>query len=188
MERSPEVVLDELLVLEAQGGDERAFARLVERWQPRVLRHALALTERHELAADAAQEAWIAAAKGLRRLDDPACFPRWLLRIVAHKCADAVRELVRRRKLVEHAAAEARQPSQWASDAALAEATDDVAALRRGLGNLSGEQRSILSLFYWDGMTIAEIAHIFSIPPGTVKSRLHAARQELRQILERSKR
>ena len=106
MERTPEIVLDELLVLEAQGGDARALAQLVERWQPRVLRHALALTERQELAADVAQETWIAVAKGIRKLDDPACFPRWVLRVVTNKCADAIRELARRRKLLEHVAEE----------------------------------------------------------------------------------
>ena len=63
-----------------------------------------------------------------------------------------------------------------------------MAALRRALGGLSGEQRSMLSMFYWDGLSIDEIAHIFYIPAGTVKSRLHAARHELKQILERNKR
>ena len=190
MERSPENVLDELLVLEAQGGDERAFAELVERWQPRVLRHAFELTGRHELAADAAQESWIAVAKGLRRLADPACFPRWLLRIVSHKSVDAVREVARRRKLTEQAAAESPRTSDAARPAlgAADDEIDDVGALRQAIARLPGDERALVSMFYWDQRLIAEIAHILDIPLGTVKSRLHRVRLALKERLERSKR
>jgi RNA polymerase sigma-70 factor (ECF subfamily) len=187
MERSPESVpekvVDELLVLEAQGGDARALGQLVERWQLRVLRHALTLTGRRDLAADVAQESWIAVAKGLRRLDDPACFGRWLLRIVSHKSVDAIRQAQRQRKLAEHVAAEAPQ----ATGPTDRDETDDVSALQRAIARLPGDERALVSMFYWDQRSLAEIAHILNIPLGTVKSRLYYVRQELKQILERSK-
>jgi len=188
MERSPESVpegvVDELLVLEAQGGDARALGQLVERWQPRVLRHAFRLTGRHDLAADVAQESWIAVAKGLRRLDDPACFGRWALRIVSHKSVDAIRQTQRQRKLAEHVAAGA--PQQTAQPTGSDE-SEDVAALRRAIARLPGDERALVSMFYWDQRSLAEIAHILNIPLGTVKSRLYHVRHELKQILERSK-
>jgi len=187
MERSPdsvpESVIDELLVLEAQGGDARALGRLVERWQPQLVRHAFRLTGRHDLAADVAQESWIAVAKGLRRLDDPACFGRWALRIVSHKSVDAIRQTQRQRKLVEHVAAEAPPAAELVE----ADAPDDVSALQRAIARLPGDERALVSMFYWDQRSLAEIAHILNIPLGTVKSRLYHVRQELKQILERSK-
>ena len=76
MQGSPDTVLDEMLVLQAKGGDAEALSTLIERWQPRLYRHAVQLTSRHDVAADVTQESWLAVARGIRRLDDPACFPR----------------------------------------------------------------------------------------------------------------
>jgi len=50
-----------------------------------------------------------------------------------------------------------------------------------------GDARALVSMFYWDQLPLAEIAHILNIPLGTVKSRLHHARHDLKQMLERSK-
>jgi RNA polymerase sigma factor (sigma-70 family) len=182
MQRSPDTVLDELLVLQAQGGDAEALSTLIERWQPRLYRHAVQLTGRHDVAADVTQESWLAVARGIRRLDDPACFPRWVLQIVSRKCTDSVRDQVRQRKLSEEVAAETTELTERGNVGT----SEDAGELRRALANLPGERRALLSMFYWDGLSVAEIAHVLSIPPGTVKSRLHHARQELKQVLERS--
>ena len=65
-----------------------------------------------------------------------------------------------------------------------AECDDDVARVRVALRELPGERRAILSLRYLEGLSLAEIARVFGIPEGTVKSRLHHARNELRRLLE----
>ena len=56
--------------------------------------------------------------------------------------------------------------------------------LREALADLPGRDRAILSLRYEDNFNTSEIAEILRIPPGTVKSRLHYARQRLRRFLE----
>jgi RNA polymerase sigma-70 factor (ECF subfamily) len=58
------------------------------------------------------------------------------------------------------------------------------ADLREALADLPGRDRAILSFRYEDNFSTAEIAEILGIPPGTVKSRLHYARQRLRRFLE----
>jgi RNA polymerase sigma-70 factor (ECF subfamily) len=58
------------------------------------------------------------------------------------------------------------------------------ADLRDALASLSGADRAILSFCYEDGFSTADIAEILAIPPGTVKSRLHYARQRLRRFIE----
>lgn len=75
MDRGAETVLDEYLVLVAQGGSADAFRRLVERWTPRLKRHAARTLGDADAAADAVQEARLAIAAGLRRLEDPARSP-----------------------------------------------------------------------------------------------------------------
>ena len=71
------------------------------------------------------------------------------------------------------------------SEAVDADQADDVEVLRKALKQLSPDRRTALSMFYLDEMSLAEIAHALSLPLGTVKSRLHYAKQELKTILER---
>lgn len=178
MNRTPERIRDEWLVFRAQDGDRDAITELIARWQPRLLAHALRLTGRHDAAADVVQESWIAMVKGLRRLEDPACFPRWAYQVVTRRSTDWVRQKVRQRKLNEHVAAEAPTHQE------VNHAHDDIEELRVAIRKLPKEQRTLLAMHYLDGLSIAEIAEALSIPPGTVKSRLHAIRGELKGLLE----
>src|SRR5215469_11947256 len=99
MRRDPGTVLDEWLVASAKTGSDLAFGQLVTRWTPRLLRHASHLLGNLDQAQDAVQDAWIGAARGLRRLEDPARFPAWMFALVSRRCADRVRRSVRDRRL-----------------------------------------------------------------------------------------
>jgi RNA polymerase sigma factor (sigma-70 family) len=180
MERSPEQVLDELLVLRAQDGDEAAFAALVDRWQRRLWRHALQLTERGDVAADVLQEAWLAIARGICRLEDPACFPRWAMQIVSRKSADWVRGRKRERTMLENLTNERRELREQP----LPSPDEQATAMRAALNSLPSDRRALLSMIYLDELSIAEVAEVLDVPPGTVKSRLFHARSELKQLLE----
>lgn len=180
MTRSPQDIYDELLVLACQNGDVAAFEELVGRWQKRLWGHALRLTGNREAGLDALQEAWMAIVRGIRKLDDPARFRPWAYRIVTRKCADSVRRRKRERPLEKAASAErghrsCREPG----------GDDQVGRVRRALQELSGAHRVVLWLRYLQGIDTAGIAAILAIPEGTVKSRLHHARDQLRTVLER---
>jgi RNA polymerase sigma-70 factor (ECF subfamily) len=66
------------------------------------------------------------------------------------------------------------------------EAIERSQDLDRALGALDFEHRQAVVLFYLDGLTLAAIAHAMGVPEGTVKSRLHQAKAQLRRIMERS--
>lgn len=180
MERNPDAVLDEYLVVLAQGGSRAAFARLAGRWMPRLRRHAQRLLFSPERAGDAVQEAWLNIASGLRRLDDPARFPAWAFAITSRKCIDAIRRRSRDHRLAAEATAVT----------AVAGAFDPVAGadtrldLSAAIGRLPVDQRLLVSLFYGEDLSVHDIAAALSLPPGTVKSRLHAARRALKIHLE----
>ncbi len=178
--KDPEDIHDEWLVLRCQDGDSAALAELIDRWQPRLWRQAMRLTADRDAANDTVQQAWIAIIRGLARLNDAACFRRWAYQIVTYKCADWVRQ--RQRERAQTGALDSK-PDEQPSPAA--DATDDVELLREALKQLSPERRMVLSMFYVEKMPLAEIAHVLSLPVGTVKSRLHYAKQELKTILER---
>lgn len=180
MRRSPDDILDEWLVLRSQGGEADALRELVERWQPRLLRLAGRLSGKRDSARDIAQDAWLAIVRGLQRLDDPARFRAWACAIVANRCADWVR-----RRAVRRNAMHAMQ-STAAVTGPVDEASDDVSRLRSALRRLPAEQRRLLALHHLDGLGVSEIATVLRVPVGTVKSRLHAARESLRQTMGES--
>lgn len=176
-ERTADTILDEYLVVRCQLGDAEAFGHLVGRWQPRLLRHARCFTRDAEAARDVVQESWVAIVNGLRTLRDPASFRAWALRIVANKARDWVRREGARRRARRRAGAEsaprrAEPPS------------DSVGRVRAGLQELEPGQRCVLTWHYLEGMTVTEIAEALGIPEGTVKSRLHYARNALRARLK----
>ncbi len=179
--RRPEQVLDELLVLRCQGGDAAALELLAERWQPCLLRLARRLTQSAE-ADETVQEAWVAIARGLGRLEDPAHFGTWAYRIVARKSADWIRRRQRGRRL---AAEIAREPAaDPAEPGAALERDEQIARLRRALREIPADRRSVLELFYLEELSVRQIARALGVPAGTVKSRLFHARKALRQTLE----
>ncbi|MCB9839137.1 MAG: sigma-70 family RNA polymerase sigma factor [Phycisphaeraceae bacterium] len=172
-----EAVYDQWLVLRSQGGDAEAFAQLVRRWSPRLLRHARRLLDTDADARDAAQDAWLSITGALNRLNDPATFRRWAYRIVTRRCADHLRRAQRQRRTDTAAAVPEAAPIPD-------EHHDEIDRLRAAIRALPAERRVVLSLLYVDGLTTTEIASVLEIPTGTVKSRLRLARDELRRTLD----
>jgi len=166
---------DELLVMDAQDGDRRAMDRLIRRWQKRLWAHAYRLTGDHDAAWDVTQDGWMAVIKGLGRLHDHARFKPWAYRIVTNKAMDWLKRRPAPRPLP--AQPPGRQPEP-----------DSDETLSRLLGRLAPARRAVLALYYLDDLSIAEIGAVLRIPTGTVKSRLHHARNELRDLWQRQAR
>jgi RNA polymerase sigma-70 factor (ECF subfamily) len=183
MKRTAEQIRDEWLVLRSQGGDAASLTELVDRWHQRLLRHVLRQTGGHDEAADVMQEVWVTIVKKLRRLRDPACFPRWAYRITTAACADWVRKQQRDRRLRESIDEEQNPGDQVSADDR--QSISEIDLLRRAIGRLPADQRSVLTMFYLDELSTAEIAEALRIPVGTVKSRLYHAREQLRKLVER---
>ena len=184
MERDSRQILTEWLVFAAQGGNESAFKDLYELWRGDLHRLTLVRVERPDAADEVLTDVWLAIARGLRRLDAPACFPRWAFRIVERRSADWIRHrgLERRREVETARAADELAPA----DTAAAEPTDDLLRLRKAIARLPADQRELLHLYYDLERSVGEIADVLAIPPGTVKSRLFSAREFLKQQLERT--
>lgn len=185
MRRTADEIADELLVLGSQAGDAAAWKLLVQRWHPKLYAQARRVAGSAEGAADITQEAWLAIVRSIRRLDDPARFRPWAHRIVANKAADWIRRRQRVRQLIKTAAQDKRPPEADNSQHDETIQTEQVELVRDAIRLLPTDQRRLLALFYTEAKTIKEIARRLSIPTGTVKSRLHSIRQELKSYLER---
>jgi RNA polymerase sigma-70 factor (ECF subfamily) len=180
VEKSPDRVLDEYLVTMSQAGSIEALDGLARRWTPRLLRYAARVLggsgDAAETARDVVQETWIGAIRGIRGLRDPAQFPAWIYGIATRKCADVIRGNQRRRAFDDRAGA---GRSVEASVVAPEQQIDLATAIRA----LPPMHRAVVHLFYVEDLGVEEIASVLGIPAGTVKSRLHHAREALRDQL-----
>ena len=171
-------VIDRLLVVRAQSGEELAFRMLFQRWNPKLLGYAFKLSGDPQAARDIAQETWVAVVKGLKRLEDPALFRAWFFRIANNKAADDIRSKQKHRKS-EDAVKEMTEIN------AQEKSSDEGPTIKRLIEAMPREKRSLLILFYVEGLTVPELAEVFEIPTGTIKSRLHSAREDLKYSFER---
>lgn len=168
--------MDAELVVLAQRGDRSAFGQLAAEVADRLYALAFRVLRDGDLAEDAAQEAIVLIWRDLRALRDPHRFETWAYRILVRSC---YREARRRRGRVAHPYA--------LRDVSFPDAADAVAdrdELERAFARLTAQQRAVITLQYYLGMTHPQIADVLEIPVGTVGSRLHAAKRALRASLD----
>jgi RNA polymerase sigma-70 factor (ECF subfamily) len=182
--RTPDKIHDEWLVLAAQSGEVEAFQTLMRRHLPAMARHARRLTGDSDAAAEITQDACLAIVRGLGRLDDPATFEPWVLRIVANKAADWIRRRRRQREVERSVAPEVVEECGVRFDNGLsAQPAETIRLVRQALKALPRGLQVVVGLYYAEGRSVAEAAGVLGVPLGTVKSRLHSARRRLKAII-----
>lgn len=165
------------LIEGVQAGDQAAFAALVRRFQDMAVGYGYSLLGDQQLAEDVAQEAFLAVYLHLSTLRQPAAFPGWLRRIVERKAHQ-----LRRRQLdwlpleeLVNCAATTPEPMVLVEQGEVRDQLDAV------LAALPEAQRIVVALFYISDYSLQEISTFLGIPVGTVKSRLHTARERLKR-------
>lgn len=131
-------------------------------------------------ARDAAQDTFVIAWRQIGKLRDPERFDAWLQRVAVNS-ARMMHRARRRRGIREIPASRVGGVADLPATASPVET--DARTLEAALGRLSTEHRSILALHHLEGRSLADLAEILDIPSGTVKSRLHTARQALHAAL-----
>ena len=169
------------LIRRAQRGDTHAYEELVNAYQGIAFRTAYVIARNASDAEDAAQDGFVKAWRALGRFRAGAPFRPWLLRIVANEASNRRRSAGRRAGLALRAATQ--QPSGDAApspEAALL-SSEQRAVLLAAVDELPDEQRDVVALRYFLGLSEAEVAETLGIPQGTVKSRNARALARLRE-------
>jgi RNA polymerase sigma-70 factor (ECF subfamily) len=165
-------------------GDIGGLEALVREHYVEAVRAAYLVTRDRALAEDVAQDAFVRAYERIGGFDPARPFRPWFLRSVVNAALNAARQ---RRGRHATAGGEASPLHRLADPGAGPEELAERAGLReavwRALGELPPPQRAAIVLRYYAGMGEAEIAAEQGCPPGTVKWRLHAARERLRALL-----
>lgn len=169
--RTPEMVLEERFWVErVREGDEAAMTMLMDRHRRRLLRVAANVLRDGNEAEDVAQEAFLKAFREIGKLREDSAFSGFLYRICVRLCMDRLRSRRPEPGIVEGAA-----PSQGAN-------VENKVVIEELLNRLSPDLRLTLVLREMEQFSYDEVAEAMGVPVGTVRSRLHTARERFRQI------
>ncbi len=182
------VETDEELVTAFRGGDPSAFDALVERWERKIQGAVYRIMGPGEDARDLTQETFLRAYRGLSTFKSEARFSSWLYQIALNLCRDRLRQK-RGRTLVSlddlDASSAARIQRSGPSAQEVVEARDLSRLLSNVMAELPEEQREVIVLKEYQGLTFQEIADVLRIPISTVKTRLYRGLVQMREHLER---
>jgi RNA polymerase sigma-70 factor (ECF subfamily) len=165
------------LIERARAGDRDAFSALAAGEVDRLYGTARLILRDSELAKDAAQQALVRCWRQLPKLQDIGRFDAWLYRILVNAATDEVR---RHRRIGASVRTIPAEPS--IADAAQLIADRDQ--LERGFRRLSSDQRAVVVLHHYVGLTLDEIATAVGIPPGTARTRYYGALSAMRAALD----
>jgi len=167
-----------------RAGDRRAFEEMVRAQQHRVYGLALRMLGNAAEAQDVAQEAFLRAHRGLADFRGDARLSTWLYQIVSRLCLNRLAGSERR--FARHGEEMlARLPDARPGPDQTLERGELEEALHRAIAELPEERRIVVVLRDVEGLAYEEIAEVLELPVGTVRSRLHRARLDLKEKLER---
>ena len=163
------------LVSRAQRGDEAAFGELATSLVDRLFAVAFRILRDSDTSNDATQEALVKIWRELPALRDTDRFDAWSYRILVNACYAEIRRVRRPPPMTLPMPVEAYDPLG---------AIVDREQLERGFDRLPAEQRAALVLQHYLDLSLSDIADVMGVPVGTVRSRLHYARESMRAALE----
>ena len=178
---------DAELVLRIRAGDIDAFAALYEKYKRQLYRTALAITGDSGAAEEILQDGFVRAYLAMERVDASLSLAPWLYRIVVNLSYNWTNRnrhwpLDLEEWIDRLVAGSAASPEHEAEGNELRD------IVWKAVASLGFKQRAVVVLFYLQGCSLAEIAHVLDCPVGTVKSRLHYANKALRQKLREDRR
>ncbi len=177
---------DEELIEACRAGESSAFEVLVARWEDKIRGAAWRVLGSEEEAREVAHEAFVKAYRALAGFKSEARFSSWLYQIALNLCRDRLRRR-KTRATVSLEALEEKGPVLVEKGPGAQEQLirDDLAsAVRRAIELLPAEQREVVILKEYQGLTFLEIAQALALPVSTVKTRLYRGLGQLRLRLE----
>src|SRR5947199_7313104 len=171
------------LLARLRAGEPRAFEELVIAYQHRVFGVALRMLGSRAEAEEIAQEVFLRAHRAIAEFRGEARLGTWLYAIASRLCLNRLASPDRR--VARGDAALADVPAATPDAAAAAERAELDAALRAAIAGLPEDRRPVLVLRDVEGLAYEQIAEALALDPGTVRSRLHRARMQRKEKLER---
>jgi RNA polymerase sigma-70 factor, ECF subfamily len=176
-----EQIFGQLLALRCRRGEREAWRELIAAWEPRLFYYIRRLVPQESDAWDVLQQTWLGAFENIRSLGDTRLLATWLYCIARNKAISHRRSR----------GARAAELTEIIGDPAAEDEPDtleefeNAEAVHRAIDELSLAHREALTLHFLQDLSLEQIADVLDVPVGTVKSRLHHAKRELKKVLER---
>jgi RNA polymerase sigma-70 factor (ECF subfamily) len=180
----PPVPEEAALVERLRAGEPLAFEELVRRYQHRVFGVAARMLGNAAEAEEAAQEVFLRVYRAVAEFRGEARLSTWLYAITSRVCLTRLGS-GERRLIREGEETLTRLANGEATPGAVLERSELEAALHRAIAELPEDRRIVVVLRDLEGLAYEEIAAALDLPLGTVRSRLHRARMDLKEKLER---
>jgi RNA polymerase sigma-70 factor (ECF subfamily) len=194
MKTSPRIQKE--VIKSCKAGDEKAFTEIVLHSQKKVFNIAYRMLGNLEEAKDLAQEVFISVFESIKDLKEEIKFDAWLTQITLNHCRNRWKYLKRRRYFKSDSLDDPIETEEGSMPRALVDPSDNPETLyekksiqqfiRGGLLKLKEDQRELVVLRDLQGFSYEEMGDLLGLPEGTIKSKLHRARMDLKEILERS--
>lgn len=175
---------DARLVEDFLGGNHQAFNVLVSRWQGKIHHFAYRYFACSDDAAEITQKTFIKAYQKLDTLDDAQKFSSWLYRIANNLCLDELKRVGRKRATSYEALKVAPQSETTTSADSEVLRNEGLVLLHKALLQLPNEQRVIVIMKEYEGLTFPEIAEVLDEPINTVKSRMYYGLKALKKTFD----
>jgi RNA polymerase sigma-70 factor, ECF subfamily len=180
--------LEAILIARCQRGDPGAIDKLLQIHRARAYQYALKLTRHTEDAADVVSDGFLRIHRAIGRFQLTASFSTWMYKILRNCFLDMRKK---RRVSVVCSIDEKRESEDGSVCMQIADGSEsafEIAAkseyseqVGKAVATLNARQRSLLSMYYEEDCTYSKIASLTGVPSGTIKSRLHRAKSDLRQ-------
>ena len=193
MEASPKIETE--MINSCKAGDEKAFGEIVLAYQRRVYNIAYRMLGHKEEAKDLAQEVFLSVFESIKTLREGVKFEPWLIRITVNHCRNRWKYLKRRKYFQSDSLDDPIETENGEMPRQVYDPSDNPETLlekkmiqdliQKGLLQLKEDQRELIVLRDLQELSYEEIGRLFALPEGTVKSKIHRARMELKEILGR---
>ncbi len=194
MESSPKIQKE--VIENCKAGDESAFAEIVLTYQKKVFNIAYRMLGNREEAKELSQEVFLSVLESIKDLREEIKFEPWLTQITLNHCRNRWKYLKRRHYFKTDSLSDPIETEDGEMERPVCDPSDNPETLfekkmvqqfvQRGLLKLKEDQREMIVLRDLRGFSYEEIGRLLSLPEGTIKSRLHRARMDLKEILKRS--
>lgn len=187
---------DASLLRRLRGGDEQAFADLVERYHPAMFRLARSFVPSQAVAEEVVQDTWLALLRGLDRFEERSSLRTWLFTILVNRARTTGAREARSVPVADAgpavdasrfgpSGAWAVPPEHWVEEAEnRVDAVKLSQLLRAGIERLPARQREVVLLRDVEGLTSTEVCQVLAISEANQRVLLHRGRSRLRRVLE----
>lgn len=166
------------------GGDTQAFAVLVDRYKDLVFTLAIRMLKNREEAEEVSQDTFIKVYKSLSNFKGESKLSTWVYKVAYNACLDSIKKNNRRQSEVAIDSYTENQIRSLDNALSALEEKEQQQTIQDCLQQLSSKDSFLLTLFYFEELSLEEISKIVDMEPNTVKVNIHRARKRLASILK----